>query len=127
MADLTREDIEDLITDYGRERENAVTSMRHATPDLAAAVEPIMAALDAAEARALAAEVAAEGWRQQAQRDRAIVAAAREYAAADAAYHEATTGWTEHGGAREWRLRNDARLALLAAVAASPTTERTQP
>ena len=27
--------------------------------------------------------------------------------------------------AREWRLRNDARLALLAAVAASPTTERT--
>ena len=45
--------------------------------------------------------------------------------AADAAYHEATTGWTEHGEAREWRLRNDARLALLAAVAASPTTERT--
>ena len=62
MADLTREDIEDLITDYGRERENAVTSMRHATPDLAAAVEPIMSALEAAEARALAAEVAAEGW-----------------------------------------------------------------
>ena len=67
----------------------------------------------------------AAGWRQQAQRDRAIVTAAREYAAADAAYHEATTGWTEHGEAREWRLRNDARLALLAAVAASPTTERT--
>ena len=77
--------------------------------------------LTAAAGVSLAAEVAAEGWRQQAERDRAIVTAAREYAAADAAYHEATTGWTE-------RLRNDARLARLALlVAASPNTERTQP
>lgn len=120
MADLTREERADWrqwLSYPGGADDNAPLTRGEALR--------LLDALDAAEARALDAEAAAEGWRQQTERDRAIVTAAREYAAADAAYHEATTGWTEHGEAREWRLRNDARLALLAAVAASPTTERT--
>ena len=120
--------------------------------------EDIMAALNAAEARALAAEVAAEGWRQQTERDRAIVTTIltpetlaelrRRMAVAKLLRHgslqvslatlealldaaterdalaakvELVREWID----REWRLRNDARLALRAAVAASPTTERT--
>ena len=127
MADLTREDIADLVADLVEDsiEDARRDDMAEVSAAAAAVVDRIASALDAAEARTLAAEVAAEGWRQQVERDRPIVAAAREYAAADAAYHEATTGWTEHGEARAWRLRNDARLALLAAVAASPITERT--
>ncbi len=132
MADLTREDIADLVADLVEDsiEDARRDDMAEVSAAVADVVDRIASALDAAEARALAAEAAAEGWRQQAERDRAIVTAARKYAAADAAYHEATTGWTEHGEAREWRLRNDdrlARLALLVAVAASPNTERTQP
>ena len=75
--------------------------------------------------RAAAAEAAAEGYRQQMERDRPIVQAAREYAAAADAYREATTGWSTDGEARAWRNRNDAQRTLIAAVAASPTIERT--
>ena len=66
MSDLTREDIADLVRQYGRECANAVMSFRAADPDLDAVLDPICAELVEAErtiqrARALVPDWQANG------------------------------------------------------------------